>query len=210
MNKKTKKAIDKYNEIVESNIINIENKIEKYSDPDNYSQYYYEVDNLSIYLSQDGLCGYKKIIDYSENIKEDYLLLHENMFDCLVWPAYAMSINQMRYSKYRDRLDLLLIDIQKLYQIINKDSELTPQLINSIMNDCELGRAYIFPYTFYWLRHFGSFKEFIEKRNLSVFVSKGNQVSYIAEKWTDSNQFDKEYYNELLTRVKKYKKTNMI
>ncbi len=74
-------------------------------------------------MASDGLCSYKKICIVRKNqkeIKETYRLLRENMFECLVWPAYAVSINQMRSNKstFNDRLDLTLIDIQKFYEIV--------------------------------------------------------------------------------------------
>lgn len=202
-------ALEKYNKAVSNNLDNIESN--EYNDPDKISQYFCEINNLKIYLSQDGLCGYKAIIKHSDDIESDYRLLRENMFDCLVWPAYAMSINQMRYSKFKDRLDLLLIDIQKFYTIINKQKQLTPEIISQIMDYCEIGRAYIFPHTFYWLQSFNSFDEFISKRNFEAFIDLDTNNNFIAQNWigNDNNTFNQEYYKELLHRVKKYKKINI-
>lgn len=71
---------------------------------------------ITINMSSDGLCSINKIKDiYNKNnhIKEIYKLLHIEMFDCLIWPAYSISINQMRSNKgtFNDRIDLTLIDI---------------------------------------------------------------------------------------------------
>ena len=123
------------------------------------------------------------------------------MFDCLVWPAYAMSINQMRYSKYKDRVDVLLIDIKKFFDIVENKKVLNPELAQTIMNNCDLGRAHIFPHTFYWLLSFNSFQNFIAKRNLKAFVSDVSDIT----KWVEGASFSEEYYHELLKRVKTYK-----
>lgn len=196
-------AIEKYKKIVGDNLNNL--KIETYIDPDKFTNYDCEVDGLTINLAQDGLCGFKELIKHSKNIESDYKLIREGMFDCLVWPSYAMSINQMRYVKYKDRLDLTLIDIQKFYVIIKSDTQLTPEITAKIFEKCELGRAYVFPHTFYWLRSFMNFNNFIKARNLEAFVDKDKNGNFIANKWTYTENFDKEYFDELLKRVKKYK-----
>ena len=79
-------------------------------------------------MASDGLCSHKKICIVRKNqkeIKETYRLLRENMFECLVWPAYAVSINQMRSNKstFNDRLDLTLIDIQKFYAYMQQNGK---------------------------------------------------------------------------------------
>ncbi len=196
-------AIEKYTEIVGNNLDNL--KEEEYVDPDKFTHYECEVDGLTINLAQDGLCGFKDIKKYSKNIEIDYRLIREGMFDCLVWPTYAMSINQMRYTKYKDRLDLTLIDIQKFYFFVNLDTEITPDLTAIIYKKCDLGRAYVFPHTFYWLRSFEDFNNFIKNRNLGAFVYKDENEKFIAKKWTSTENFDIEYFEELLRRVKKYK-----
>lgn len=194
-------ALEKYNEIVSDNLEN-----GKGIDPDKFSYYECRIDGLSIKLAQDGLCGLKEIKRYSKNIEFDYKLIREGMFDCLVWPAYAISINQMKYSKYKDRLDLTLIDIQKFYGFVKADTDLTPEIVAIIFEKCELGRAYIFPHTFYWLRSYENYNCFIRERNLGAFVNKDKNDQFVATKWTNTDNFDLEYFTELLIRVNKYKK----
>lgn len=196
-------AEKKYNKKVNDNLKHLHD--EEYKDPDISTLYKCEVDGLTIYLAQDGLCGLKEIKEHSENIESDYKLIRENMFDCLVWPAYAMSINQMRYAKYKDRLDLTLIDIQKFYAFVRPDTELKLDLTAQIFKYCELGRAYVFPHTFYWLRSFMNFNDFIKDRNLGAFVDKDENDKFIAKEWINTENSEKDYFKELLRRVEHYK-----
>lgn len=198
-------AKQNYDETVDYNICNFREKAyDKYHDPDDSSLYECVVDGLTITLAQDGLCSINRIKDHSINIVSDYKLIRKNMFDCLVWPAYAMSINQMRSAKYDDRLDLLLLDIEKFYGIVNSKTELTSLITAEIFKNCELGRAYLFPNTFYWLRSFCNFDGFIKSRKLQEFVEKQGS-HFHAKKWTNSIIFDDCYYKVLLDKVTVYK-----
>lgn len=121
-----------YNKIVDENFKKIEQgKIDDILDPDEETKYSTEIDGISIILSQDGLCSIKKIKKFScdKNIKNDYELIRKNMFNVLYWPAYAMSINTMRSSKYKDRIDLLLNDINLFYKIVDEKTELTTEIV---------------------------------------------------------------------------------
>ena len=199
-------AKKKYDNIVNENIGELEKdpKIE-IKDPDKYSNYDVEVNGLKVSLSQDGLCGIEKIRDFSleEDIKNNYKLIRENMFDCLVWPAYAMSINQMRSVKYRDRLDLLFIDLDKFYSIVSEDTEIREEIISKIWESCDLARAYVYPNTFYWLRSFKDFDNFVNKRKLGPFIERQNGKPVI---WKNSGDgFRKEYFDRLIEKAKDYK-----
>ncbi len=182
-------------------------------DPDAVSNYDVEVEeNLRITLSQDGLCSFERIKEFSKNIIEDYELLRKDMFDCLYWPAYAMSINQMRSSKYKDRLDLLFVDINRFYGIVSENTVLSIDVIKEIWENCELARAYVYPNTFYWLRSFTNFEGFITKgnRDLSVFLVKENNKC-IPDVWPKTGEgFTQEYYDQLIDRVKSYKKNSIL
>ncbi|WMJ86746.1 hypothetical protein [Anaerocolumna sp. MB42-C2] len=196
-------AEEKYNKKVNYNLKHL--KDDEDEDPDKSTLYKCDVDGLTIYLAQDGLCGLKELKVHSENIESDYKLIREGMFDCLVWPAYAMSINQMRYAKYRDRLDLTLIDIQRFYIFVKPDTELTLEITANIFKECELGRSYVFPHTFYWLRSFKNFNDFIKDRNLGAFVDKDENDQFIAKEWINTESSEKGYFKELLRRVENYK-----
>ena len=99
----------------------------------------------------------------------------------------------------------LPIHIEKFYGIIGSNTDITPQVTAEIFENCGLGRAYLFPNTFYWLRSFGSFSGFVESRKLQAFVDKQNG-QFIAVKWTDTDRFDEGYYKVLLDNIIEYKK----
>ena len=192
----------KYNAIVEQNIKLLNNKIitkdnlKDYSDPDKYTKYEIEIESLSILMAQDGLCSIQKIFEYSENPVNDYILIRKNKFDLLVWPAYAMSINQMRASVFKDRIDYLLDDLDVFYKIIEQEKTLSPSIVFQIWDKCKLARAYIFPNTFYWLCSYENFELFLKKRNLNQFVFNPDKSKII---WPDKYQ---DYYNKLIEILK--------
>lgn len=213
-----KKAIDKYNEIIK---INLETNFENYIDPDqtyedevsvygNIIKMNETTKSLNIRLSSDGLCSMKKIEKFSYNpkeVKENYKCIRKGMFECLVWPSYAQSINQMRGLKttFDDRLDSTLNDIQKFYKIVFKSNVLSVSLINEIWTKCILARAYLNLMTFTWLCSFNDFDSFITNRKLQAFVDKDENGNFEAKKWTDTEDFDKSYFEELIKRIKEYK-----
>lgn len=199
-------ARNKYNEIVESNIKALcKNKENELKDPDKYSKYDVMINGLSISLSQDGICSFSKIRQFSKgDVIKNYVLLRKNMFDCLCWPAYAMSINQMRSAVFKDRMDLLLIDIYEFYEIVSKSTIISEKIVSEIWERCKLARAYIFPYTFYWLKSFGNFKEFISRRRLKPFLEEkdGRPV-----RWKYSGKgFNQKYFDILIDKTYQHKK----
>ena len=203
------KAEKSYNDIVDENLKKIlEGEIDDIEDPDEKSKYSIEIDGVSILLSQDGLCSKKRIVEFcGEDVKkqkDDYELIRSKMFGVLFWPAYAMSINTMRNSKFKDRIDLLLNDIHSFYEIVDEKTELTSDVVKRIWENCKLARAYLFPNTFYWLRSFKNFSGFIkkDKKDISCFVPNP-----IGEPWPGTGKgFTKEYYEALLSRIREYKK----
>lgn len=168
-------------------------------------------------LASDGLCGIKKIIQFSDSVKEakeNYKLIREGMFECLIWPSHVQSINICRGFKnpFDDRIDLTLVDIQSFYEKINRGKKLTVALINDIKNDkenCLLSRAYLNLMTFTWLCSFGDFNSFIRERKLGAFVNNING-NFKAEQWTDTKKFDDKYFKELIIRTEIYRTQNNI
>ncbi len=217
-------ASKEYNKIVN---YNFENKFSNYKDPDQvFSETVTpiicipndEKKEITINMSSDGLCSIKKIKEIcneKNRIKGMYELLREDMFDCLIWPAYSISINQMRSNKgtFNDRIDLTLIDIQKFYNIV-ESKKLSIEILNNIVDKCILGRAYLNSMTLSWLCSFENFDDFIDKRHLQAFVTdKNNMQRYNAEIWTKNknvNEFDRDYFNALCERVGTYKNDKTI
>lgn len=215
----------KYDETVRKNLKNIE--AEKLKDPDctfnekvtlvhpflNAGGAY----KVEVSLASDGICGVKTIdkmvsLNPKKYKRKDlYQLIRHNRFDCLIWPTYAMSINQMRYSVFRDRLDLTLMDIEHFYEIIdteaNAGNAFSMSTFERIENECRLSRAYFNIYTLAWLCSFKNFNDFVEKRNLQKFVEcKGK--NYHASLWAgesiklESKEFA-EYFEALVKRLGK-------
>lgn len=207
-NTKVKSPKEKYDDVVKANLQLIkEGKIDDIADPDDYSSYIVKINGMDILIKQDGLCSKNKIKKFrskKDEQAEDYDLIRSEMFGVLQWPAYMMSINQMRSNKkYDDRIDLLLNDIFLFYKIVDKKTELTSDVVKKIWESCDLARAYLFPKTFYWLRSFKNFDGFIKngERDISCFVPNP-----IGEPWPDTGEgFTKEYYEALLTRIRNYK-----
>lgn len=52
---------------------------------------------------------------------------------------------------------------------------------------------------------FENFNNFIKDRKLGAFVDKDENGKFIAKKWINTENFNEDYFNELLSRVKKYK-----
>ncbi len=200
--RKEKSSQEKYDEDVRHSIGVLKSGKGNYVDPDVRSAYLCKDFKQEFYLAQDGLCGINEIKKYSTDVVADYELIRENKFDLLVWPRHRVSINVMRYSKYRDRIDLLLIDIEKFYKLTKGEDELTEDLKSNIKENCGLGKAYIHPYTFEWLKSFGDFDGFVRARNLEQFIEKedGEQIE-----WKGCGAgFTPEYYKALINKLKKY------
>ena len=210
-----KKACKIYDQKVQAKIKEIEKgEVNNNWDPDDYSGRMETIDGLDIYLSQDGLCSLKRIEAFADpknekQILSDYRLVREGMFDALVWPGYAESINQMRSSKFKDRIDLLLIDIFTFYKVTKDENVITKELVQKIWDNCKLARAYLYPNTFYWLKSFDSFEGFVRERKLQSFVTKrdGKPQNWIKD---GDVGFTQEYYDELIRRIKKYRKKRKI
>lgn len=219
MNKK--EAREAYDKIVENNI---NNRLKDYQDPDIpyedtmiiRKSEWYNVGEIRIRMSSDGLCSVKKMQSiYMEDVDlllDKYVLLRKGMFDCLKWPSYALSINTLRANRsFNDRIDLTLADIQKFYEVIAK-KDISFGLFQEIVNDSQLKLRYAYynVMTFSWLNQFEEFENFIKQNKLTEFVEmkNGKVVPWIDEKYT--NTFCKEYFDELCDRAISYKRNNDI
>lgn len=217
---------EKYNKKVQKNIDYLETitgtikeqfDINKYVEPDGFIKST-KINGIDIKLSSDGICGIKKVIEFSkeDEIVDNYRLIRENRF--LVWPAYAMSINQQRGFKniFDDRIDLLLMDLKKFYSITKNNPIIdgNSSIINYNqvirINECKLARSYLNVNTLIWLLNFNNFENFVDENNLYIFVdkSKENNDEYIVKNWAIDNTsfiFCKSYFNELIKRLKQEK-----
>ena len=207
-----KKALGVYDQAVADKIKELIADEVTDSDPDDYSGRTETIDGLDIYLKQDGLCSLQRIQEFVNDKEKailDYRLIREGMFDVLIWPSYSVSINQLRSSTFNDRIDLLLIDIFKFYEVTKDENAITKEMVNKLWNHCRLARAYLYPNTFYWLKSFGDFDGFVRGRKLQSFVTKrdGKPQNWIKD---GDVGFTLEYYEELIRRTKKYRKKRKI
>ncbi len=207
-----KKALGVYDQAVADKIKELIADEVTDSDPDDYSGRTETIDGLDIYLKQDGLCSLQRIQEFvkdKEQVILDYRLIREGMFDVLIWPGYAVSINQIRSVAFKDRIDLLLIDIFKFYEVTKDENAITKELVNKLWDHCSLARAYLYPNTFYWLKSFGNFDGFVRGRKLQSFVTRrdGKPQNWIKD---GDVGFTLEYYEELIRRTKKYRKKRKI
>lgn len=210
--------IEDYNAVIENNVNylrtlnNIKREFDKkfYRDPDDVIEQK-KVNGVEIIISTDGFCSIGKIIQFSDenDIISNYEYIRKDKF--LRWPKYALSINQQRgyKSKFDDRIDLLLLDIRKFYEIIENTEidgtvVITYEQVKQIKESCELSYAFLNLHTLIWLKNFGTFDKFIEGNNLQRFCSgKSVDNHYIINKWSTSNYFDQTYFDELLKNAKK-------
>ena len=118
----------------------------------------------SIRLSSDTLVGIKQLAKISLSNSEWLSLygsIQSNMFLHFAWPVHRVpTINTARYSKFKDRLDLLLVDLSNYY--LGK-----PTLLNNVYNQ---------PLTKLWLDSFESFDNFVKVMKLKPFVNDSMQV----------------------------------
>lgn len=123
------------------------------------------IEDVSIKLAADVVCGRKQIVDLNNGIYEQWLFDYEKIRGTLelhfVWPRHkAPTINTYRYTKYLDRIDYILFDLKRYFS-----GEDTP-----------MKNAYLQPETRLWLSKFVDFKDFIVQMKLEKFVNEDYEV----------------------------------
>lgn len=222
-------------ELKEKNLIRaIINAI--YIDPDNSDEHMYKdlseklklihkdgkcelYDNMGIKLSADAVCGWKQLYDLKEGNKE-WLKDYEEMRRCtaayLVWPQHKNpTINTLRYSVFKDRVDYTLFDISKFFDCKKKfdENKNQKQFEDNVKKTCKLHKAYLNSKgkTYDWLMTFDGFKDFINTMCLKRFVNSStynvldlgadNTEKYITD-YSESYRFNDKYLKHIKRIIK--------
>lgn len=178
-------------------IKNIINAI--YIDPDNGDEHLYKdlseklklihkdgkcelYNDVGIKLSADAVCGWKQLYKLrKENKKwlDDYKEMRRFTAAYLVWPRHNNpTINTLRYSVFKDRVDYTLFDISKFFDCKEKfDKNKNQEQFENSVNICKLRNAYLNKLgTYNWLMTFDGFEDFIDKMCLIRFVNSEYKV----------------------------------
>ena len=145
---------------------------------------YYKIKDTIFSLSSDAVCGWKELYKLREG-NEEWLHDYEEMRKCnaayLVWPRHKRpTINTLRYSVFRDRVDYTLFDISRFFECKEKYKD-SSQFKIIVKDQCRLHNAYLNPNgnTYDWLMSFIDFKDFINKMCLNKFIKENvNTSSY--------------------------------
>lgn len=172
--------------------------------------------NNEIKLAADAVCGWKQLYDLREG-KIEWLNDYGDMRECtsayLVWPRHnTPTINTLRYSVFRDRVDYTLYDISKFFyykEIFaeNNDKDIFEE---NVKCNCRLHKAYLNNYgTYGWLMSFKGFKEFIDKMKLGMFVNSNYEVFNLEEDnnsvildYSSVYSFNETYLKNIKSKVK--------
>ncbi|MBF2756372.1 MULTISPECIES: DUF6994 family protein [unclassified Staphylococcus] len=120
--------------------------------------YYLSVNNQK--CSLDAIIGWKPLFQCRKGNKqwlEDLELIRGNKMGHLAFPVQKNSLNQLKGTLLKDRIDYALFDIKSFYE-------------NAI--SLKMQKAYEQEATLNWLMSFGSFNQFIDSMRLSYFVYK--------------------------------------
>ncbi|KRM90139.1 DUF6994 family protein [Liquorilactobacillus cacaonum] len=142
-----------------------------------------------IRLAADIICGWKALRNFDEqNFLVNYELIRSRIDLHFIWPKHTLpTINTLRYSRYKDRIDYLLYDLKCYFT--GKD---TP-----------MRKAYQNKSTKIWLMQFSNFKEFIDKLKLNRYVNDNYEVLDIG---TLMNNVVKGNISELTIAINEYTK----
>ena len=175
------------------------------------SQYIKESYYLSINhqkCSLDALIGWKPLFQYRKGDKkwlDDLELIRGNRRGHLAFPVQKNSLNQLRGTLLKDRIDYTLFDIKLFYE--NADH-------------LKLQKAYEQEPTRNWLMSFGTFNQFIERMQLNYFVYKdpitlkygvidlslpyNNDKSHCLKEIPKKIKVEETYITNILNYIKKY------
>lgn len=150
---------------------------------------------ITIKVSQDGLCSYKRIEQYIENKsaqKYVYLILRYSKEQFNLWPCHYGSINCLKALLLKDRLDYTLMDISNFYTVINRESKedidaiiktenynLPENIKEEIEESCILSSAYLNKDTFLFLLSFEHFDTFVKKMKFDSYIKRNKEGKLI-------------------------------
>ncbi len=148
-----------YRDIVKRNVELLEGKSEiprEYIDPDLKIVEEKNVNNLHIRFSTDGVCGIKYLMKYykENNVEKAYEIIRSKI---IIWPKHRQSINQRRFSVFRDRFDFSIFDIKMFYKNRNEG-----KAYSKIVKEQSISAIF--------LNELGEFKNFVEEYGLSNFL----------------------------------------
>lgn len=127
--------------------------------------YYLSINNQK--CSLDAIIGWKPLFQYRNGNKqwlEDFELIRGSRMGHLAFPVQKNSLNQLRGTLLKDRIDYALFDIKLFY---------------ANETNLKLQKAYDQEATRKWLMSFGSFNQFIDNMRLNYFVYKNpNTLEY--------------------------------
>lgn len=171
-----------YYETTENNTKLLKGAIEVpngYIDPDRKIVEEQNIDGINVRFSPDGICGINYLMSYYEgqDIDEAYSIIRSKE---IMWPKHIQSINQRRYSFFRDRIDFTIYDIKEFYASMEKESRL-------VRKD-SLSAKY--------LMEIGSFNNFIDEYGFDGFVEKG-RVKNLSTGETINGYDDYEFSREV-------------
>ena len=133
-------------------------------------------------LSADGLVSVHKLYEIFDGENglmwlNEYIKIRKEDYVCLYWPMHWSGVNSCKSNTFADRIDYTLFDIKSFFKILKEyKAEGDDKIKEIVKKQCKLGSALVKEKTYSWLRSFGEFKVFIERRRLMSFVNKDFEV----------------------------------
>lgn len=130
-------------------------------------------------LKSDGILSLKHCLAFNDSLEDmilDYETYRASQYNIIKWPSHRLSINQLRYACFKDKIDYTLYDIKRFYKfyepIFNEDTYLDDNQIVQVhqSNNCKMKKAMLVECTYNWFKEMKTFRNFIETRSLQKFV----------------------------------------